>query len=1145
MLGSTGRMNTFFDALADVGIGTWQFDITTHYLTWDRTMCDIYACDPNVSDQKNVFKYWLSTIVPSDLAEMKRIYLEDLQSTQQLEYIHKIKTATGDVRFILSKASVHKNNADEPILLLGSSIDVTKYNLIDQSLRDTQERLLLAKKAAQIGIWELELGSNKLLWDDDMFDIFGLDENVFTGHYDDWEKLVHPDDINDAVNDFQLSIKERKPFDSEFRIIRPDGEVRYIFAKAQVILNDIGEAEKCIGVNIDVSEKKETESQVKFLAYHDSLTNLPNRTLAIDRLNQSIAKSARDGLYYSLVFIDIDNFKYINDTLGHNIGDAVLKEISKRLQQSIRAQDTVARLGGDEFLVIISALDPTIEAGTVITTHIIEKLQQAIHQPIEAEQHLIDSSASIGITIFKGNKYSAKTLMQQADMAMYNAKESHKGTYHFFNEYMREKMIKHLALEESIKSAIKEDQFALHFQPKYNSNNRLTGAEALVRWLHPTQGTLFPGDFISTVEGCPLIFELGYWVIESACQQIVDWQIYDHLSSCHISVNISAKQFGEQAFTDKVKDIVNKYRIPENSLIFEITESLLLDDIEFTINQLIELSKLGIQFSIDDFGTGYSSLAYLKRLPIHEIKIDKSFIHNIENDRADEMIVRTIINLADNFQLSVIAEGVEKKAQVKKLKELGCHQFQGYFFSKPLSNEDFIAFTKVFLNQQTLGNELDAKNDVFLGIASRRYIFSQLAYWLKQNPTKHYTVLVCEVHQFKGINDGYGIHYGDKLIEAISKRLIKTSPSNALIGRMGGDGFAILLPPEHAELDSAEALAIETIEMLQRPFSIKGSVVVLKASIGIASYPIHGENASDVIHAADIALHSLSENTAQRVAKFDPRNYISTKQRYQIENDLRYSIVNEKPNLVLGERSEQFQVLYQPLISLSQKKIVGVESLLRWRHPDRGYIKTERLITAAENIGEIYLLGLWVIKMAIADFSHPSLQSLPLSINISTRQLDHVDQFISDVTQVAENTGRRCENVRLELAETAAIQTYKHALNKLKSIGFGLALDDFGTGYSSLNVLKNMPFDYAKLDNSFIQNLFRENSANEDGNVGVVNAFYSLCHELNIKTIAEGVETQQQAQYMRDLGINECQGYFYTEPLPFDQFLDFYDQFNR
>ncbi|MHB1233545.1 MAG: EAL domain-containing protein [Burkholderiales bacterium] len=438
--------------------------------------------------------------------------------------------------------------------------------------------------------------------------------------------------------------------------------------------------------------RKAAEAEIEHLAYFDGLTQLPNRHLLIDRLHQVLVSSTRGGHAGALLLIDLDNFKTLNDTLGHDVGDLLLQQTAQRLVRCVRAEDTVARVGGDEFMVLIENLGLFTQEAAALARTVGEKILATLNQPYLLAEYEHSSSPSMGIVLFADISDSVEELLKRADLAMYQAKAAGRNTLRFFDPQMQARAMARAALETDLRLGVQADQFLLYYQPQVNSEGCLTGAEALLRWQHPRRGMVPPAEFIPLAEDTGLILPLGQWVLETACAQLAAWADDPLTARLALAVNVSARQFRHKDFVDQVLAVLDQSRADSQKLKLELTESLLVDDVEDIIGKMNALKARGVNFSLDDFGTGYSSLTYLKRLPLYQLKIDQSFVRDVLTDPNDAAIARTIVALANSLNLAVIAEGVETEAQRDFLAGIGCYAYQGYLYSQPLALQAFEAF---------------------------------------------------------------------------------------------------------------------------------------------------------------------------------------------------------------------------------------------------------------------------------------------------------------------------------------------------------------------------------------------------------------------------------------------------------------------
>jgi diguanylate cyclase (GGDEF)-like protein len=433
----------------------------------------------------------------------------------------------------------------------------------------------------------------------------------------------------------------------------------------------------------DVTDLHLATAEIENLAFYDPLTQLPNRRLLLDRLQQATASSERSAQYGLVLFLDLDNFKTLNDTLGHDVGDLLLLQVAQRLKACVRGEDTVARLGGDEFVVMMNNLSDQSQEAAALAQRIGDKLLQQLNQTYQLGAHAYHSTPSIGATLFGPVHQSPADLLKQADIAMYQVKARGRNALCFFDPQMQAAINLRAQLEEDLQAALLDGQFELHYQPQFQLDGCVVGAEVLIRWQHPLRGMVSPIDFIAVAEESELIVSIGRWVLRTACQQLVAWQKEPRWHDLHLSVNVSARQFRQRDFVAQLREVIEETGARPQLLKLELTESLVLDNVDDAIAKMSELKKLGVSFSVDDFGTGQSSLAYLTRLPLDQLKIDQSFVHNIGIQHTDGVIVQTILGMARNLGLEVIAEGVETVAQREFLALHGCTLFQGFLFGKP------------------------------------------------------------------------------------------------------------------------------------------------------------------------------------------------------------------------------------------------------------------------------------------------------------------------------------------------------------------------------------------------------------------------------------------------------------------------------
>jgi len=440
----------------------------------------------------------------------------------------------------------------------------------------------------------------------------------------------------------------------------------------------------------DLSERKRAEEEIVNLGFYDALTNLPNRRLLHDRLRHAMAASARSTLYGAVLFIDLDHFKTINDTVGHETGDLLLKEVATRLRRLVREEDTIARLGGDEFVAILEELDNDIKCAMGRAAMVAEKLLHAFSQPYFLNDDEYNCTASIGIVMFRDHEIASDDILKHSDLAMYGAKKGGRNMLRFFDPAMQLELEHRTRLEADLRRSLNDHQFELYCQRQVDQHGNVCGGEMLLRWNHPERGLVSPLEFIPLAEENGLIVPIGQWVLREACRLLAAWKNNPTTHHIRLSVNVSTREFRQNDFVDNLRQILQETGARPTQLEIEITESMLLDNIDEVIVKMLQMKDLGITFSLDDFGTGYSSLSYLKKLPLNQLKIDRSFVQDLGHDISDEAIVNTIIRMSETLGLNVIAEGVETTAQRDMLERFGCYNYQGYLFGKPVPIQHFV-----------------------------------------------------------------------------------------------------------------------------------------------------------------------------------------------------------------------------------------------------------------------------------------------------------------------------------------------------------------------------------------------------------------------------------------------------------------------
>jgi diguanylate cyclase (GGDEF)-like protein len=567
---------------------------------------------------------------------------------------------------------------------------------------ENQKRLLNAQRLANLGDWDWDLKRSRFRASEQVYRIFGMSEDSAPLSIEALMGNVHREDYARVFAAIHDAVERGQSFTIDHRIALPGDHVRFVYHQVEAArTDDRGRTTRLVGTVQDITPRKHSEERIRQLAYFDALTGLPNRVLLIDQLRSAVSHAQRAAGKLAVMFIDLDGFKRVNDTLGHDAGDELLRVVAGRISHSVRATDAVvrmevgesttsiARLGGDEFVVLVSDLKQAEDASRVGA-----RILQALVEPIQVAVQEIVVSCSIGIALFPEDGETTETLLMNADAAMYCAKSKGRNTLQYYSPSMNAKAREKLALESSLRKALERGEMVLYFQPQVDElNGTIAGAEALIRWQHPKSGLVQPAEFIPLAEESGLIVPLGEWMLRAACAQNKAWQDAG-LPALRVAVNVSAPQFDEERLVLTVVQALEETGLSPAYLELEVTESVLIHDIDVALRTLQRLKAIGVRLAIDDFGTGYSSLSYLKRFPVDALKIDRSFVRDVITDPDDEAITSSIVALARNLHLQVVAEGVESAEQRIFLRQRGCHLQQGFFFCRPLPAEEFARFVR-------------------------------------------------------------------------------------------------------------------------------------------------------------------------------------------------------------------------------------------------------------------------------------------------------------------------------------------------------------------------------------------------------------------------------------------------------------------
>jgi diguanylate cyclase (GGDEF)-like protein/PAS domain S-box-containing protein len=613
-------------------------------------------------------------IHPDDRQRIWDEIQEAITQRRQFQFEYRLRTASGQQKWVWEQGRALSGSAENILRFEGFVTDITERVHAEAEMRKLSSAVQQTADCVLI--------TNR----DGVIEYVNAAFETTTGYSRDEALGRKPNLVKSGLHDAPFYeqmwrvILDGQTYSDVFVNRKKNGELYYEEKTITPLRDDDGQVTHFVSTGKDITERMHAQERLQYLAHHDALTGLPNRVLFLDRLNHTLNRAHRHGRVVAIMFLDLDRFKYINDTLGHDVGDALLKAIAVRLRTCVREGDTVARFGGDEFAVLLEDVGQAQNVSAIA-----DKVISAFTQPFVIESQELFVTPSIGISLFPTDGTTGAALLKNADAAMYRAKDAGKNNYQFYSVDMTAAAFERFTLETSLRHALAREEFALHYQPQIDlATGRIIGVEALVRWQHPTFGLLTPAHFITVAEETGAIVPVGEWVMRSAALQMMRWRRAG-LDQLRISVNVSARQLNEPTFTERLTQMLEETALPPEALELEITESVIMKHPDQTIERLRELNARGVHFAVDDFGTGYSSLSYLRRFPIHTLKIDKSFIQDITEDSGDAEIVKTIIAMARGLKLAVVAEGIETREQLMFLQIHGCHAGQGYLISRPLS----------------------------------------------------------------------------------------------------------------------------------------------------------------------------------------------------------------------------------------------------------------------------------------------------------------------------------------------------------------------------------------------------------------------------------------------------------------------------
>jgi diguanylate cyclase (GGDEF)-like protein/PAS domain S-box-containing protein len=663
------------------GIGSWEFDLPGNRLSWSDELYRIFEIDPAQGPAD--YQHFLQLVHQEDRERVDQVYQRALETRQPYEVEHRMIMADGRVKQIRERGETLYDNAGKPLRSIGTAQDITDIRRMESQMELLGSAFHHSGEAIMITDHD-----NRIVTVNSAFTtLTGYLQEEVAGHN---PGMLSAGRTNrEDYKRMWAAINEKGYWQGEIWDRRKDGGVYPKWLSISVMRDERGDIRYHIAHFTDVSAERATEAKIHYMAHHDMLTGLNNRFSLKDRLEHALAVARRDSGRVALLFIDLDRFKLINDTLGHHVGDELLIHVSQRLRMCVRESDLVARLGGDEFVVMLSGIEHSSSVAMVA-----EKLVMRVGEPYPVGAHTLYTTPSIGIAIYPMDGEDGETLMRNADAAMYHAKSAGRNNFQFFDAKMNEAAVERLGIEHALRLALGRDEFRLHFQPIIDlRTGKVSSVEALIRWQHPERGLLAPGVFIGVAEETGLIQPIGDWVIWAACRQLVAFREAG-LAGVKMAINISAIQMRNSDLSVLARGVIEAYSLPPGDLVFEITESVAMEQPDETVRVLDLLRDMGVTLALDDFGTGYSSLSYLRMFALDKLKLDRSFVEDIGQDIDGQVICDATIGLAHNLGLTLVAEGVETEAQLEYLKARGCDLVQGYLFSKPLPAEQVMDFIR-------------------------------------------------------------------------------------------------------------------------------------------------------------------------------------------------------------------------------------------------------------------------------------------------------------------------------------------------------------------------------------------------------------------------------------------------------------------
>ncbi len=682
---SEERFKVVAKATSDI---IWDWEPDRDQLWWSESMHSAFGYSPN--ELEDGLPSWIGRVHPDDMDRVRDSFWKAIKGdNDKWSDEYRFMRKDGSYAVMLDHAFFFRDPAGKAIRVIGSFVDITERRQAERDRQQAEARnrmqaSLLDKAQDAISVTGMDSRIN--FWNKGAERLFGWTADEAIGKSKACLLIITHDEFSQAYRE----VLAHGEWTGDIRKRRKDGSILIVESRLTLVRDDDGMPQAVLEIETDISQRKEAERRIEELAFFDPLTRLPNRRLVLDRLQHALATSGRTRRAGALLFIDLDNFKSLNDTVGHDKGDMLLQQVARRLEACVpRKSDTVARLGGDEFVVMLEDLSGKPEDAAAQAEIIAEMILAAFKRPYQLDGHEHHTTASIGVTLFDNRIGNIDEMLKQADLAMYQAKASGRNAIRFFDPGMQTLVSARVQLEADLRLALLRHEFLLHYQRQTDSSGNTVGAEALLRWRHPERGLISPALFIPLAEETGLILRLGQWVLETACTQLARWATMPATAHLTVAVNVSPRQFRQPEFVEQVLTVLADTGANPAYLKLELTEGLLVANVENVAAKMTALKAKGVGFSLDDFGTGYSSLAYLKGLPLDQLKIDQSFVRYVLTDSNDAAIARTIVALGQTLGLDVIAEGVETQGQRDFLEMNGCHVYQGFLFSQPVPAEHF------------------------------------------------------------------------------------------------------------------------------------------------------------------------------------------------------------------------------------------------------------------------------------------------------------------------------------------------------------------------------------------------------------------------------------------------------------------------